>query len=201
LPNDKTSNLEKFLWAGNIILFLAIFFLLTNYFDALKWSHQTVYKYMDNRIPSSADRIRYREAAGFVRTRNATIEHRKILEEAVKADPNSMATFWLAEYHLSINQPDEALVHYLEFIDRDPSIPRANNVAARILLRQGKPEEALRVLDIGISYFEKMATLGTPIKDKSVHNKYNNKAKMVHKNSIAALNALRVEREKIASKK
>ena len=188
--SNTISKPEKIVWYLNGIVFIAILFLVVSNFNELKWSHRNLYEYLNDSIPSSEDRISYSEEAEYILEGQFSKVDEEKLVEAARIDPNSEANFWLAEYYYAYDNYTDALRHYLLFIESDPSNELAIINAARILKEQGKNQQALEVLDLGIAHQEQRVNKGKPIINRTVHDTYNNKAIFVYKSSQSALQTL-----------
>jgi len=197
--DSQPSRFVKRLWIINILILLIAVLLLVTFNDQLEWSKRNIFLYMDNDIPASDDRRAYSFAAHAVKQGNATLEHRKMLEEAIVIDPNSEATMWLGVYYVSVKDDEKGLKYLLEFMRRDPSHPRVAYHAARILNKQGKQEEALAVLNKCISYLEQRVKTHESQEDYTADNMYNKKAVDYYNFARTSLKRLYIERKKLSA--
>ena len=176
----------------NVAIWGAIVALAVAYGPELGWAARSLPRYLDGEIGAPIERTLYREAKRILRSGEDIERARPLLERSLAIDPTCEAGFWLAEYHFARGEHEEAAQRFARYIEIDPTRVDAYLKGAEALTELGRADDARRLLEAGLAYFEGSWADFIPKPLPNADRRFNKKALRTHERYERSARELRL---------
>ncbi|GJL65882.1 MAG: hypothetical protein NPIRA05_08530 [Nitrospirales bacterium] len=181
----------------NVLLYSAIVLVAIVCWPELRWAIDALPGYLDGSISSPVERVKYRDAKHMIRTDQPMDDAERLLNESITIDPNSEAVYWLGEYYVKTQQPERALQQFTRFLEFDQTDADVYVKVAALLNAMMQRDEARRILQQGVDYFEGRLDKYIPRYAPEIRAKYNQKAWRTYRRYRGGLRTLKQELSRI----
>ncbi len=174
------------LFKVNVVLWALIVVLVVVFAGQLRWAQDDFPDYVRGKIGAPIERNIYRKARRLVKDRRQLELAHQMLKQSLAIDPTCEAGYWLAEYYVAVGDDEAARDQFERYLEIDPMMPEAWIGAVNANERSGKITEARRIAVEGAEYFDALARASTPVPNRRVREKFDDKAREVFNRYRAA---------------
>jgi len=200
-PIESNRPAGRVLLLANVVLYLVLGSIIVVNRAELRWAVGALPTYVNRTIAAPLERKLYRQARATMGDADWQTEAaRKLLDRSLAIDPHNDAAFLLADSYFDRGEFDEAVVQYESCLEFDPTVVEAYLKLSAIHERQGRFDDALRVLRAGADFFTDNVDLQLPVLDAEVETRFNVKAAGVHDHYRLAGRLLEREIARVSTK-
>jgi len=200
-PIESNRSAGRVLLLANVVLYLILGFIIVVNRVELRWAVGALPTYVNRTIAAPLERKLYRQARAAMGDADWQTEAaRKLLDRSLAIDPHNDAAFLLADSYFDRGELDAAVVQYERCLEFDPTVVKAYLKLSAVHERQGRFDEAQRVLREGAEFFADNVELQLPVLDAEVETRFNGKAARVYDHYRLAAGLLEREIARVSTK-